>query len=192
MILTKEFLQQQSVEKSIFSSTESRILQENAVLNSKKNDVYDVFISHSFLDKPLVLTLVNLFNQAGYSVYVDWIEDSSLDRTYVTETTINLIRKRIAQSRSLAYIATSNVSSSKWCPWELGVADGIHDQKVAILPVLEDKHEFQGQEYLSIYPYIDYQKQKGGGMNFWVRDQRDSQKCIVLSSWLNGSKHKLQ
>lgn len=187
MILTKEFLKQQSVERSIFSSTESRILHENAVLNSKKNNVYDVFISHSFLDKPLVITLVNLFNQAGYSVYVDWIEDSTLDRTHVTETTVELIRERITQSKSLAYIATSNISSSKWCPWELGVADGIHDGRAAILPILSQNQSFNGQEYLNVYPYIDYEKKSSGEMDFWVSDQKNPQNYVVLSDWLKGN-----
>ena len=34
-----------------------------------------MFIAHSFLDKKLILTLMDLFNIAGYSVYADWIND---------------------------------------------------------------------------------------------------------------------
>ena len=47
------------------------------------------FFSHSYLDKTLVYAVVDLFNQAGYSVYVDWIEDQQLDRSKVTAATAN-------------------------------------------------------------------------------------------------------
>jgi len=44
-------------------------------------------LSHSSLDKIKVLALVDLFNKAGFSVYVDWIEDTQLDRNNVTVDT---------------------------------------------------------------------------------------------------------
>lgn len=52
-----------------------------------------MFISHSFLDKRLILTLIDLFNNAGYSVYVDWINDKNLDRNNVSSKTANVIKK---------------------------------------------------------------------------------------------------
>ena len=36
---------------------------------------YDLFISHSFKDKDLVTGLYHLFTQAGYKVYIDWIDE---------------------------------------------------------------------------------------------------------------------
>lgn len=38
--------------------------------------------------------------------------------------TAELVRTRIDDSIGLAYVATSNISDSKWFPWELGYADG--------------------------------------------------------------------
>lgn len=39
----------------------------------------------------------------------------------------------------LSYIAISNIVNSKWCPWELGYADG-KKNKAAILPITKEKN----------------------------------------------------
>lgn len=185
MIITKGFLKNESQKRNITSFSQRSILNENLITKST-NQNYDIFISHSFLDKELVLTLVELFNEAGYSVYVDWIEDTALDRTNVTKKTADLVRSRISQSKSLAYIATANISNSKWCPWELGFADGKLDNRAAILPILDDDHSFNGQEYLALYPHIDYTKTTGGKPEFWVNDSNDSSIYVSLKSWIKG------
>lgn len=89
-----------------------------------------MFISHSFLDKKLILTLIDLFNNAGYSVYVDWINDKTLDRNNVSPKTAKVIKNRISDCKGLSYIATGNIINSKWCPWELGLADGYAKWKI--------------------------------------------------------------
>ncbi len=149
-------------------------------------DTYDLFISHSFRDKDLIAGLYRLFDKAGYKVYIDWIDDSGLDRTNVTKETAELIRKRIKSSLGLAYVATANATSSKWCPWELGVSDGMHG-RACILPVMTS--EFKGQEYLNLYPYLEYAKTRNGERDeFWVTDQSDKSKYIILRNWLKGGK----
>ena len=123
---------------------------------------------------------------ALYKVYIDWIDDITLDRTNVTPATASTIRSRIMNSTGTSYIATSNSTSSKWCPWELGVADGAKG-KVCILPVMDDS--FKGQEYLGLYPYIEYEKVKGKDeYQFWVYDQTDNRKYVILKDWLSGIK----
>ena len=77
MILTNEFLSRESVKRDISNASETRILNENYAVFSQK-ETYDLFISHSFFDKKLILTLIDLFNNADYSVYVDWINDKTL------------------------------------------------------------------------------------------------------------------
>ncbi|WP_429948449.1 toll/interleukin-1 receptor domain-containing protein [Enterococcus sp. AZ101] len=185
MIITKSFLKTESEKRNITNFSQKKILSENLAIKSV-NKNYDVFISHSFLDKDLVLTLVRLFNEAGYSVYVDWIEDIELDRSNVTKKTATLVRSRISQSKSLAYIATTNISNSKWCPWELGIADGMLNEKASILPILDNGSNFNGQEYLGIYPHIDYQKGTNGKQEFWINDPDDSTQYVSLRAWING------
>ena len=145
---------------------------------------YDLFISHSFSDKDLVIGLLHLFSAAGYIVYIDWINDSSLDRQNVTPETAALIRQRVRQSKGTAYIATTNSTTSKWCPWELGISDGMKG-RVCILPVMYTV--FLGQEYLGLYPYLDYSRAIGERQNdFWITDQRNPRKQVRLRSWLLG------
>lgn len=93
MILTNEFLRKESIKRDINNASETRILNENYAVFSKKES-YDLFISHCFLDKKLILTLIDLFNNAGYSVYVDWINDKTLDRNNVSPKTAKVIKNR--------------------------------------------------------------------------------------------------
>ena len=160
MILTNEFLRRESIKRDISNVSETRVLNENYTVFSKKES-YDLFISHSSLDKKLILTLIDLFNNAGYSVYVDWIDDKNLDRNNVSPKTANVIKNRISNCRGLSYIATRNIVNSKWCPWELGLADGILNGKSCILLVMEKSSTFKGLKYLGLYPYIEYEKISG-------------------------------
>lgn len=59
---------------------------------------------------------MDLFNIAGYSVYVDWINDKSLDRNNVSSETANVIKNRISNCKGLPYIATRNIINLKWRP----------------------------------------------------------------------------
>ena len=187
MILTKQYLASEAPKRSISSYSKSRIAEANSTVFSSTKE-YDLFISHSYLDKQLVLTLVELFNQANYSVYVDWIEDGDLDRSAVTARTAEVIRNRLKQCRGLSYIATSSITNSKWCPWELGLADGMHQGHACILPVVESGNAYTGSEYLGLYPYIDYSKTANGkNYEFWVTDSKNPLLYTSLRSWLNGA-----
>ena len=161
------------------TSTRNQVLTENRQIFFAKS-AHDIFLSHSYLDKSLVYTIVDLFNDAGYSVYVDWMVDAQLDRTNVTADTAKILRDRMNTCHGLAYIATANISNSKWCPWELGYMDGKQNGRCAILPILDSQTAvFSGQEYLGIYPYIDYEKTENGEQyEFWVNDPVDKQKYI--------------
>lgn len=75
---------------------------------------FDIFLSHSFLDKEVVKGLYNTLTEQGFSVYVDWIVDSDLNRSFVTKESAEKIRKRMDQSRSLLYAISTNAEMSKW------------------------------------------------------------------------------
>lgn len=157
---------------------------DESMLTFSENKNYDLFISHSFKDKDLVIGLHQLFVETGYNVYIDWIEDANLNRTNVDEKTASIIKNRVKSCKALAYVSTANTPTSKWCPWELGLGDGMLG-KVCILPVMKDK--FKGQEYLGLYPYLDYESPKGKTeKDFWVNDQKVSNKYTQLRQWLSG------
>lgn len=126
----------------------------NAVNENKYRSSFDIFLSHSYKDKKYITGLYLELTSKGYSVYVDWIIDPDFKRDNVTKTTVNKIRLRMKQSKSLIYATSENASNSKWMPWELGFLDG-DKGRCAILPITDYQDDaFKGQEFLSVYPVV--------------------------------------
>jgi hypothetical protein len=97
-----------------------------------------------------------ILESEGLSVYIDWIDDPQLDRTHVTVTTAVVLRRRMKESKTFLYATSSNASESKWMPWEIGFFDGLGGGRIAIFPLVPSSTaDFKGQEYLSLYPYIE-------------------------------------
>lgn len=191
MILNMNYLYQVSNTKNFrYEFAQKRVLNENdQQFRNDSADKYDISLSHSYMDKELVCAVVDLFNSAGYSIYIDWMNDQQLNRSEVTATTADILRKRMRMSKGLAYVATGNSSNSKWCPWELGYADAAKNGRCAILPIMKKEGEsFKGQEYLGLYPFIDYETRKGTQeYEFWVNDPENGN-YISLRKWLSGGK----
>ena len=94
-IYTSSYLKNLSERKTVLFS--NQIINESKITHTS----FDIFLSHSFLDKDIVEGLyIELTNQ-GYSVYVDWIIDPYLDRTNVTKASAKLIRNRLKISKLL-------------------------------------------------------------------------------------------
>lgn len=131
------------------------ILLGNALLTFK--DRHDVFLSHSLRDAELVLGVKRILEKAGKSVYVDWIEDPALDRSSVSAATAQTLRERMRKSDTCLYLHSRHSGSSRWMPWELGYFDGMNGN-VAVLPLIPPTGDldFSGQEYLELYPKIDF------------------------------------
>ncbi len=169
------------------SITKSLLESYNRNFNSEKN--YDIFLSHSYLDKTIILGLSVELESYGYSVYVDWIEDSKLDRTSVTPKSVNLIKQRMKSSKCLLYATSRNSTNSKWMPWELGFMDGFCN-KVAILPITNYYYNsYKGTEYLSIYPFADKEKVANADRyELWVNDQQNSKLYARFRYWMQGGR----
>jgi hypothetical protein len=95
---------------------------------------HDIFLSHAFDDKELILGVCLTLEDLGYSVYLDWRDDPTLDRKRVSPATATKLRERMSASKSLFYSTTDSAGSSKWMPWELGFKDG-QNTRAAILPI---------------------------------------------------------
>jgi hypothetical protein len=120
----------------------------------KPTVLFDVFLSHSSLDQLHVLGIYKLLRKRGYTVYLDQICDPQLNRTIITRATARVLRFRMAQCKSLFVATSSNVTGSKWVPWELGFSDGWNG-KAAVLPILPaGAYSFKGQEYFELYPEV--------------------------------------
>jgi len=139
------------------SDNKSSNIRDKLFSESKKlHTGFDIFLSHSNLDRKLVEGIYIELTNRGFTVYVDWIIDPHLDRTNVTKETAEIIRNRMKSSRKLLLAMSANVSLSKWIPWELGFVDG-KTNKCAIFPVAPGSTTskvFHRSEYLLLYPYL--------------------------------------
>lgn len=166
------------------------VLRESVTASAQRTS-FDIFLSHSYLDNPVILGIKLALEDMGHSVYVDWIEDRQLSRDNVSRETAAVLRERMKQSRSLFYATSANASNSKWMPWELGYMDGLRS-KSAILPVLQSPtttSDYRGQEYLGIYPYISKAKPQGETSEvLWVHEAPSI--YVRYRDWLNGHQPK--
>jgi hypothetical protein len=83
-----------------------------------------------------------------------------------TRETGDRIQGRIRKLDYFLYLATPNSSTSRWCPWEIGFADGVKDRANILVCTTIDYagHEY-GAEYLELYRKIDFAE--GGGLGVW-------------------------
>lgn len=158
-----------------------------SVRNPSPNTPFDIFLSHSFLDKADVQGLYQELTDFGFTVYVDWIIDPHLDRTNVTKATATLIQSRLKASKTLLLAISTNAAMSKWMPWELGYVDG-HTNKCAIIPVAKEgaaPKSFKGTEYLLLYPFIKKVPTESNIDKLWVIESEF--KYSLFENWiLNG------
>jgi hypothetical protein len=177
--------------KNIYSNRINQLRKglDNLILEHVRGRVeFDIFLSHSFLDKEEVGGLFFDLTDMGYSVYVDWIIDYELSRASVDKNTCDTVKARMNQSKCLFYSISLNAGQSKWMPWELGYMDGLRD-KCAILPVNKSyyqKSSFEGVEYLSVYPYAYKQNDTNGISRIWIEEEPE--KYVIFDAWLNGNK----
>ena len=181
-ILNENFNGRYSAESIAIESAYKQSSQEAA-----KIQIFDIFLSHSYMDKKGALGIRNILeNDFNYSVYIDWIEDSDLDRSNVSSVTAKRIRERMIKCKCLFYATSTNASTSKWMPWETGLMDGLKN-RVAICPFIDNAEtdNFFGQEYLGIYPYVTINSAQGTNTDYlWIRKNINT--YVRFDFWLNG------
>ena len=160
------------------------ILREHVETSATK---FDIFLSHSIKDAEIVLGARSVLRKRfKLSVYVDWIVDPQMKRGDVTPATAAVLRRRMKQCKALFYLKTVNSVDSTWMPWELGYFDALRS-RVAILPVVKDvQDEYDGNEYLGLYPYVDVTPNKENETTMWVT--RSPKKYARFVDWLDGAK----
>jgi len=171
---------------SRFSETTIDSLNKSISAAAARSE-FDVFLSHSYLDKELILGITDfLEKELGYSVYVDWKQDSQLSRENVTKETAEQLRIRILQSKSLFFATTEAAKESRWMPWELGYMDG-KKAKAAILPIAQRTElgeTYKGREYLGLYPYVVPGRNTDGKSMLWIHE--DAKVYVSFERWLEG------
>jgi hypothetical protein len=163
-----------------------RELRESASKSVELRETFDIFLSHRYLDVHSILGIKWILEAFGFSVFVDWVENPELDRASVTKETATYLREAMNRSKSLLYAISENSSASRWMPWELGYGDAKHG-RVAIIPVTDyvnSSESFEGQEYLSLYPYITLTRDNQEENKLWVNESPLT--YVLLNSWLKG------
>jgi hypothetical protein len=111
------------------------------------------FLCHSHQDETLVKGLVTMLTDAGWNVYVDW-QDTTLPAVPDRQTA-SRIQDRIRSLTYFLFLATANSMESRWCPWEIGYANGVKEiDRILIVPTV-DGGNTHGNEYLQLYRRID-------------------------------------
>jgi hypothetical protein len=134
---------------------------------AKSQATRTAFLSHSHKDAELANGVAALLTQSGWLVYIDWLDEempSSPNRV-----TAQRIKERIVNNDYFLFLATANSMASRWCPWEIGYADGKkHIDRILIVPT-SDRGTVHGNEYLQLYRMIDRSSQ--GDLAVWQPGQ---------------------
>ena len=123
---------------------------------SKATATTSIFLSHSHLDKDVVEQAKLFFENLGITIYVDWADETMPERT--NGTTAQIIKNQIITvNEKFVLLATNNAVTSKWCNWEVGIADPfkLPSKRMALLPLADNSGSWNGNEYLQIYPRIE-------------------------------------
>lgn len=123
---------------------------------SKTTAKTSIFLSHSHQDKDVIEQSKIFFENLGISVYVDWADKTMPEKTD-GETAQKIKYQIISANDKFVLLATNNAVASKWCNWEVGIADPfkLPHNKIALLPLAENSGAWNGNEYLQIYPRIE-------------------------------------
>jgi len=140
-------------------------LEEAAVRNAPT-----AFLSHSHADAQLAKGLQAHLNRLGWDVYIDWEDTSMPDRP--NATTAAKIRRKIVQLDLFLFLATQNSMTSRWCPWELGYADGKKTNNSIMIVQTSSGGRSYGSEYLDLYRHIEPTKDGAIGHFFQSEDGR--------------------
>lgn len=142
---------------------------ERVVEEARQAGKQTAFLSHSHKDSELARGLQGFLQAQGWLVYIDW-EDASMPPKPDRETA-RKIKGKIKRLDWFLYLATANSALSRWCPWEIGYADGEKDiDKIVIIPTRDSVGRNHGNEYLDLYRNVD--NAQGGSYGLFGPNKR--------------------
>ena len=146
---------------------------------------YDIFLSHAYDDKDLILQVALTLEDLGHSVYLDWRDDPTLDRKNVTSATATKLRARMKASNVSSIRLTENSAVPNGCHGSLVLEMGTTRVPQFCLIKETTPTDFRGQEYLRIYPYAAQQRDTNDRERLWIH--RSASCYIVFEEWLKGN-----
>lgn len=143
------------------------------------------FLSHSSKDDDLVIGATTVLENHGARVYVDEVDPSM--PPYTSEETVNILKRRIAQTKRFVLLASPNSKDSRWVPWELGIADGEKGlSRIALFPASDSGDGWASWEYLGLYHRIAYGALDGEDGPVWMVLDEKRNEAVRLERWLSG------
>jgi hypothetical protein len=176
------------------SLREIRTFSAKSAYTSKRT----VFLSHKHDDLKDLQGVMGKLQEMDAKIYIDSMDNKMPEQT--SGETATRIKDVIKYCDKFILIATEKAIESYWCNWELGIGDTSKFNKhIAILPIKEKgtyDFQYKGNEYLQIYPRIDYEDgtnyyRNNGGVipeGYYVCDPRNKEGIryiTPLNKWLN-------
>lgn len=125
---------------------------DRALQDAQRLGRQTAFLSHSHKDRDMAKGVQAFLQSQGWDVYIDW-EDVEMPSKPNRQTAAR-IKGKIVQLDWFLFLATQTSTASRWCPWEIGCADGKKSiERIIILPT-SDGYSTYGNEYLDLYRHI--------------------------------------
>ena len=141
---------------------------EELIEEAKAARKQTAFLSHSHKDLRLAKSLQAFLQDEGWAIYIDW-EDTSMS-DFPTRETAEKIRAKVRDLDWFLFLGTQNSMRSRWCPWEVGYADGVKPIDNILIIATTDSTGTYGSEYLQLYRHID--PAQGGGFGAFNPNQK--------------------
>lgn len=149
-------IDQSEIRSSTSYSTVRKSASEGRAQNKRT-----AFLCHSHLDAELAKGLQGYLHKNGWEVYIDWEDVTMPERP--DRRTAEKIQTKIRDLEMFFFLATQNSMGSRWCPWEIGYADGVKGQnRILVIPTRDGRGITHGNEYLDLYRHLD--KTSTGGI----------------------------
>lgn len=195
MIFERGFFNSTKIEKGFIneSLTETRSLS----FRNKTQNKPTVFLSHKHSDLEDLQGVMGMLQKIGAKIYIDSMDNKMPKQT--SGETAQRIKEVIKYCNKFILLATDKAIESYWCNWELGIGDTHkYIKHIAILPMKEKDsydHNYKGNEYMQIYPSIDYENGSGRYRNnspipagYYVSNPINSEGIRIITpllTWLN-------
>ena len=160
---------------------------------SDSNHKLSVFLSHKHDELEHLERVRCLLERLHTSVYVDWTDPEM--QLLTDRKTAEALKAKIKKYDKFIFIASDAAIDSEWCNWEIGYGDAqkYDSDKIAIFPIKQDNREWNGNEYLQLYPSIEYFDGTTHYSNtkiiipegFYVKYRYKNNIIVPILKWLN-------
>lgn len=195
MIFERGYFNSDKLEKAVINES----LIETRTFSFKNQSQYkpSVFLCHKHSDLEDLQGVMGMLKEIGAKIYIDSMDNKMPEQT--SGETAQRIKDVIKFSKKFILLATEKAIESYWCNWELGIGDTYKFmENIAILPMKEkgeSDHQYKGNEYLQIYPQIDFHEKSFYNIwgeyiesGYYVKKPENKEGKIIITPlkvWLN-------